>query len=133
MTMRRNALAAVLAAVALLAPASPAAATHEDPRCFELATISHPWVAASVCVTATGLYDPVEVSCSTIYGCWARVTAGTHSTASLDAEVCFAVEGTIPRFCVDAGTGAIPLVPIPPQTVCVNDSPWGPACVPHDG
>jgi hypothetical protein len=72
------------------------------------------------------------VSCGTINNCWARVTAGTHSTASVDADVCVEVEGAQP-LCVNSGTGAIPLIPIAPQTVCVNDSPWGPVCEPHDG
>lgn len=132
MKIRRTVLAAVLAGGALVAPAAPAAASHDTPRCVELVTISPPNAVAEVCVHATGIYDPVEVSCNAIYGCWARVTAGTHSSASLDADVCVEIPGTLPRFCVGTGTGSIPLVPIPHQTVCVNDSPWGPPCVPHD-
>jgi hypothetical protein len=129
----RNSVAALAAVVAVVAPAAPAAATHDEERCEALATVAPPSIAAEVCVTAVGLYDPVEVHCSTIQGCWARVTAGTHSSASIDAEVCFVVGVVMPPFCVEAGTGAIPLVPVPPQTVCVNDSPWGPPCEPHDG
>lgn len=132
MKTRRTFLAAALSAAALAVPASPAAATHDEPRCQSLVTIAPPDVEVEVCVTATGLYDPFEVQCNAIYGCWARVTAGTHSSASVEADVCVRV-GTLAPLCVGTGTGAIPLVPVPPQTVCINDSPWGPPCVPHDG
>ena len=132
----RNAMVAALAAVTcVVAPATPAAATHDTPVCLDAATVTDPYVAVSpACVTATGIYDPVTVDCSNeIYGCWARVTAGTYSSASVDADVCVEVEGTIQPLCVSTGTGAVPLVPVAPQTVCVNDSPWGPPCEPHDG
>lgn len=130
----RNALFAAAAALTcVVAPATPAAATHDTPVCLDVATVSDPYVAVSpACVTVTGFYDPAQVSCGQINNCWARVTAGTHSTASADVDVCAEVEGIQP-LCVNTGTGQIPLVPVAPQTVCVNDSPWGPPCEPHDG
>ncbi|HEX2295880.1 MAG TPA: hypothetical protein VHN37_11280 [Actinomycetota bacterium] len=130
--MRTIRTMAAAALIALALPAAPAAATHEDPRCAGILTSGPDYWSALVCVTARGVYDPVTVSCNAIYGCWARVTAGTHDSASVDAEICFDSPHT-EELCVTAGSGELPLVPVPPQTVCVNDSPWGPPCEPHDG
>lgn len=129
----RRLLVSAAAGVALLVPvAPPAAATHDSPRCIDVYA-GLPDVTASVCVYGyTGLYDPYTISCDTIFGCWARATAGYHGSTDLTGEVC--VDGlTATPLCTGLGTGQISLVPIPPQTVCFNDSPWGPPCVPHDG
>lgn len=130
---RRVALVSVVAALgALVTAAPPAAATNDTPVCAALNNDVQDLVAASICVTGdTGFYEPLYVSCSTIYGCWARVAAGHRGSAHVEAEVCFDTV-TIDPLCVATGSGAIPLVYVAPQYVCFNDSPWGPPCVPDD-
>lgn len=133
--IRRLSLISVLAAVAaVVTVAPPAAASHEAPVCADVLTddvAGAPHARVTLCVDAhTGLYDPVTLTCSTIYGCWARVTAGHTGTANVSGSLCVeAPDG--PPLCTTLGSGDVPLVPIPPQSICFNDSPWGPPCEPE--
>lgn len=131
MTRRLSLVSLVAAVSALVTVAPPAAASHVESECVAVTTAPGlPPTTASVCIAAdSGLYEPVTVTCSTIYGCWARVTAGHHGTAEVHGEVCVHGPGPAP-LCVTLGTGEIPLVAIPPQSICFNDSPWGPPCEP---
>lgn len=134
MMIRRLSLVSVVATLStLVTVAPPAAASHVAAECVELTTAPGlPPTTASVCIAAdTGLYEPVTITCSTIYGCWARLTAGHHGTAEIHGEVCVDGPGVAP-LCVTLGTGEIPLVTIPPQSICVYGSPWAPPCEPDD-
>lgn len=129
----RRAAVAIAAVAAAIAPVSPAAADHDGPYCADAATPGDVYVSTSVCATVIGgVYDPAELTCTTIYGCWARVTAGTHENVDVDTDVCVGGSMFVDPVCTGVRTGLIPLVPVAPQTVCVNDSPWGPPCEPHD-
>ena len=131
---RHLAVSSLVALAALLPVAPPAAASDAAPVCADVLTDDAsgvPHARVTLCVDGhTGLYDPVTVTCTTIYGCWARVTVGHTGTASLEGTLCVeALSG--PPLCVALGTGEIPLVSIPPQSICFNDSPWGPPCQPE--
>lgn len=132
--VRLTVLSVAVASAALLG-ASPAGASHVAPQCDEIGVDTSSGegrVLVRVCVAAdTGLYEPVYVECSTIYGCWARVTVGHHGSADVHGTVCFERTGIQP-LCVALGTGQIPLVAVPPVWVCFNDSPWGPSCDPRE-
>ena len=130
MTRRLSLMCVVAALGALVSASPPAAASHDTLPCVDLATAGLPYARVTVCVTAdTGLYEPVYVSCNAIYGCWAKVTTGHRGSASLEGEVCVEVLSG-PPLCTGLGTGDVPLVTIPPQAICFNDSPWGPPCEP---